>query len=155
MDANNRESAGGVSSVSATATAASGGSWLQRSVADIMQALVGNIEQIIRAEIHLASAEVSEKARRARMPAMILAAGTAISLFGAAFLLLALVYALSLTVAAWLAAFLVGAMLAVVAAILIRSGWKAFTQLAQTEPMHERTVQSVRANTQWAKAHVK
>jgi uncharacterized membrane protein len=144
MDANNRESAADVPGVSGRMKS----TWLQRSVDDVMQAIIGNVEKIIRAEIHLASTEVTEKARRSRKPATILAGGMAIGVYGAGFLLLGLVYALSLAMAAWLAALLVGAVLALVAVILISSGRKA---LAQIEPMREQTVQSVKANMQWAR----
>ncbi len=124
----------------------------QRSVSDVLQDIVGNLQQIIRNEFRLARVEIKEKAARAKQPATILASGLIIGLYGFGFLLLALVYALSLVIAPWLAALLVGVVLAIAAAILVTSGHNG---LKQVDPVPEKTVQTVKENVQWAKEQIK
>jgi membrane protein len=124
----------------------------QRSVSDVLQDIIGNLQQIVRDEFRLAKADVEDKARRAARPASILAAGAVLGLYGLGFLLLAGVYGLSLVIAPWLAALLVGAVLAIVAAILVSSGR---TRLKQIDPVPEKTVQSMKENVQWTKEQIK
>ncbi|MGB2636986.1 MAG: phage holin family protein [Candidatus Acidiferrum sp.] len=124
----------------------------QRSVSDVLQDIVGNLQQIIRNEFRLARVEIKEKAARAKQPATILASGVVIGLYGFGFLLLALVYALSIVIPTWLAALLVGVVLVIAAAILVASGCNA---LKQVDPVPEKTVQTVKENVQWAKEQIK
>jgi membrane protein len=124
----------------------------QRSVSDVLQDIIGNLQQIVRDEFRLAKVEVEGKARRAARPASILAAGAVLGLYGLGFLLLAAVYGLSLVIAPWLAALLVGAVLALVAAILVGSGR---SRLKQIDPVPEKTVQSMKENVQWTKEQTK
>jgi uncharacterized membrane protein YqjE len=124
----------------------------QRSVSDVLQDIVGNLQQIIRNEFRLARVEINEKVARAKQPATILASGVVIGLYGFGFLLLALVYALSIVIPPWLAALLVSIVLAIGAAILVVSGRNA---LKQVDPVPEKTVQTVKENVQWAKERIK
>ncbi len=124
----------------------------QRSVSDVLQDIVGNLQQIIRNEFRLARVEIKEKATRAKQPVTILASGVVLGLYGFGFLLLALVYALSLVIAPWLAALLIGVVLAIAAAILVASGRNA---LKQVDPVPEKTVQTVKENVRWAKEQIK
>jgi uncharacterized membrane protein YqjE len=124
----------------------------QRSVANVLQDIVANLQQIIRSEFRLARVEIKEKADRAKQPAIILASGVVVGLYGFGFLLLAAVYALSLVMAAWLAALLVGIVMAIAGAILVSSGRNA---LKQVDPVLEKTVQTVKENVEWAKEQIK
>lgn len=124
----------------------------QRSVSDVLQDIVGNLQQIIRNEFRLARVEVKEKVERAKQPATILASGAVIGLYGLGFLLLALVYALSIVMPPWLAALLVGVVLAIAAAILVAFGRNA---LKQVDPIPEKTVRTMKENVQWAKEQIK
>jgi uncharacterized membrane protein YqjE len=124
----------------------------QRSVSQVLQDIVGNLQQIIRDEFRLARVEIKEKVERAKQPAAILASGAVIGLYSIGFLLLALVYALSIVMRPWLAALLVGGGLAIAAAILVASGRNA---LKQVDPVPEKTVQTVKENVQWAKEQIK
>jgi uncharacterized membrane protein YqjE len=124
----------------------------QRSVSDVLQDIVGNLQLIIRSEFLLARVEIKEKAARAKQPATMLASGVVIGLYGFGFLLLALVYALSLVIAPWLAAILVGVVLVIAAAILVATGRNG---LKQVDPVPEKTVQTMKENVQWAKEQIK
>ncbi len=124
----------------------------QRSVSDVLQDIVANLQQIIRAEFRLVTVEIREKADRASKPVTILASGIVLGFFGLGFLLLAGVYGLSLVMAPWLASLLVGGALAITSAVLVGSGCNA---LRQIEPVPEKTVQTVKENVQWAKEQIK
>lgn len=124
----------------------------QRRVSDVLQDIVGNVQQIIRSEVVLAKVEIKEKAQRASKPAAVLATGTVLGLYGLGFLLLAAVYALSLVVAAWLAALIVGGVLAIAGGILVGKSRQA---LREIDPIPKKTVETVKENVQWAKDRIK
>ena len=124
----------------------------QRRVSDVLQDIVGNVQQIIRSEVVLAKVEIKEKAQRASKPAAVLATGTVLGLYGLGFLLLAAVYALSLVVAAWLAALIVGGVLAIGGGILVGKSRQA---LREIDPIPKKTVETVKENVQWAKDRIK
>jgi uncharacterized membrane protein YqjE len=124
----------------------------QRSFSDVLQDIVSNIQQIIRAEIRLAQVEIKEKANRAARPLSVLIGGTVLALFGFGFLLLAAVYALSLALPAWLSALIVAVVIAVIAGGLVASG---ITKLTEINPTPEKTVQTMKENVQWAKEQMK
>jgi uncharacterized membrane protein YqjE len=124
----------------------------QRSVPELLQGIVGNLEEIVRAELRLAKAEVKEDAAQAATPVAALGVGLVIALFGVGFLLLAAVYALSLVIASWLAALIVGAALSVAAAITISS---SITRLKRLNLTPDKTFGNVEENVQWAKDRIK
>lgn len=124
----------------------------QRSFSDVLQDIVGNIQQIVRAEVRLAQVEIKEKANRASKPLSVLVAGAVLGLYGLGFLLLAVVYGLSLVLPAWAAAVIVGVIMAIIAGGLVASG---FTKLKEINPVPEKTVQTMKENAQWAKEQTK
>ena len=124
----------------------------QRKVSDVLQDIVGNIQQIIRSEVVLAKVEIKEKAQRASKPAAVMATGTVLGLYGAGFLLLAAVYGLSLAVPPWLAALSVGGALAIAGGILVGKSRRA---LKEIDPVPRNTVATLKENVQWAKDQMK
>ena len=123
-----------------------------RSVAELLQDIVSNIQQIIRSEVLLAKTEVKEEARRAAKAGRLLAGGAALAIYALGFLLLCCVYALSAAIAAWAAALIVGAAIAIMAALLLRVGIR---RLREVSPTPQKTVQTVKENVRWAKNQVK
>ena len=124
----------------------------QRKVSDVLQDIVGNIQQIIRSEVVLAKVEIKEKAQRASKPAAVMATGTVLGLYGVGFLLLAAVYGLSLAVPPWLAALVVGGALAIAGGILVGKSRRA---LKEIDPVPRNTVATLKENVQWAKDQMK
>jgi uncharacterized membrane protein YqjE len=123
-----------------------------RSVPEVLQDIVGNLQEIIRSEFRLAKTELEEKAAKAAKPAATFGAGLVLAFYGIGFLLLASVYGLSTVMAAWLAALLVGAILAIVSIALIISSGK---KLKRVNPTPDKTIQSLEENVQWAKPQIK
>lgn len=124
----------------------------QRSVPEVLQDIVGNLQEIIRSEFRLAKTELKEEASRAAKPVVTFGVGLAFAFYGIGFLLLASVYGLSTVMAGWLAALVVGAILAVVAIALLSSSGK---KLKSVNPIPNKTLQSLEENVQWAKHPVK
>jgi uncharacterized membrane protein YqjE len=92
---------------------------MQRSFPEVVQDIVGNLQEIIRSEFRLAKTELKEEAAEAAKPAATFGVGLVLGFYGIGFLLLAAVYGLSTVMAGWLAALLVGAVLAIVAIALM------------------------------------
>jgi uncharacterized membrane protein YqjE len=124
----------------------------ERTLPEVMNHIVGNIQEIIGAEFQLAKTEIEEEMSKASAPAATLGAGLVISFFALGFLLLAAVYALSIVIAAWLAALLVGVTLTARGIALISSGAK---KLKEVNILPEKTADSLKENMQWAKNQIK
>src|SRR5689334_6196871 len=118
-----------------------------RSVSELLQDIVANVQQIIRSEVLLAKTEVKEEALQASKAARYLGIGGAAALYGVGFLLLFCVYALATAIAAWAAALIVGIVLSIIAAVLLKIG---VTRIKQVSPTPQRTIQSVKENVRWA-----
>lgn len=125
---------------------------MQRSVPEVLQDIVGNLQEIIRSEFLLAKTELKEEASRAAKPVATFAVGSALGFYGIGFLLLAAVYGLSTVMAGWLAALLVGTILAIVAIVLMSSSAK---KLKRLNPTPDKTMRSLEENVQWAKHPIK
>jgi uncharacterized membrane protein YqjE len=93
-----------------------------RSFADVLQDIVANIQDIVRAELRLATTEIKQEAAKAADGGRLLGAGAVAALFAVAFLLLSAVYGLALVMPVWAASLTVAVLLAVISAILIGSG---------------------------------
>jgi len=112
----------------------------QRSFPDLLQDIVGNLQQIVRYEFRLAKTEIAEKATEAARPATTFGVGLVLAFYGLGFLLLACVYALSTIMAGWLAALLVGAVVGIVAIALMSSSGKKLKNMNLTP---EKTIRSL------------
>jgi hypothetical protein len=124
----------------------------QRSVPEVLQDIIGNLQMMVRGEFRLAKRELSEKASAASRPATILGVGLVTGFYGVGFLLLALVYGLSTIMAAWLAALIVGAVLALCGCALAITGGTKLKSLPITP---DKTISSLEENAQWAKRQIK
>jgi uncharacterized membrane protein YqjE len=123
----------------------------QRSVPEVLHDIVGNLQEIIRAEFRLAATEIKEEAARSVTPVAMFGAGIVLAIYTLGFLLLAIVYALITLVAPWLAALLVAALIGLPAIVFISLGRE---RLRHVHPMPEKTIASVKENVQWAKNQI-
>ena len=118
-----------------------------RSIPDILHDVLANIQDIVRAEVRLAKAELGEELNAARSGALLIGAGAIAAIFSALFLLLACVYALGRVVPNWAAALIVAAAVGVAAAVTLGLGLKRFKTI-QAAP---KTAASLKENVRWAK----
>jgi uncharacterized membrane protein YqjE len=119
-----------------------------RSVSDLLQDIVRNIQDIVRSEVRLAKTEFLEEVGKARAASVLLGVGALSGAFGLFFVLFAIVYALSIVVPDWAAALIVAAVLSISAAVMLRLG---ADRLKQVRPAPDQTIESLKENVEWAK----
>jgi uncharacterized membrane protein YqjE len=123
-----------------------------RPLSAILGDIVGNVQQIVRAEIRLAKVELRDEAGKARRGVILLAGGALLGTLALGVLLLAAVYALSTVVAPALAALIVGITAAVVAGAAAAAGARQFRAVNLPPP---KTSASVQETIQWAKTQAR
>ena len=120
----------------------------ERSITAVLTDIVGNVQQIVRAEIRLATLEMRQEIGKAKRSVSLLIIGSAIAVLALAFGLLACVYLLTTVVAPWAAALIVAVGAGIVAGTLVAVGMKRMQQVAIAPP---RTMAAIEENIQWAK----
>jgi uncharacterized membrane protein YqjE len=120
-----------------------------RSIGTVLKDIVGNVQQIVRSEIRLASVEVREEAGKAGRSAALVMAGGAIAVLALGCALIAAISLLATIVALWSAALIVAAVTGVVGAGFIAAGMKRMRQITMTPT---RTLAALEENIPWAKA---
>lgn len=123
---------------------------MERSIGDVLGDIAGNIQQIVRAEMRLAKAELREDVVLARRGAVLLSAGALVGALALGVALFAAVYALATVVAPWLAALIVAVVAAVIAALCVKAGLKSLASLGLP-----RTAATIQENVQWAKTQAR
>lgn len=123
-----------------------------RSILTVLADIVGDIQQIIRAEFRLAKVEFSEELAKTRRRAMLAAAGLVFVMLSLGVLALAAVWALALVLPHWAAALVVGASLALIGGALTMTG---INRMRDVQLPPEKTVASIKENIQWAKTRVR
>lgn len=124
----------------------------QRSIPEVLNDILGNMEMIMRSEFRLAKSELKEEADRAAKPAITFSVGMAFGFYALGAFLLAAVYGLALIMSTWMAALLVGTVLSLVGIALISSGRK---QLKYLRAIPDKTIQTLEDNVQWAKDQIR
>ncbi len=122
-----------------------------RSVADVFQDIVHNIQDMVRAEMRLAKTEVRDEIVEAKSGLLALGIGTLSAMFALFFILLAAVYGLSDVLPPWAASLLVAVGLTLCAALAISLGMKGLKRVRAAP----KTIQSLQENVEWAKQPTK
>lgn len=131
-----------------------------RSLSELIKELRDESSHLLRQEVALAKAEMSEKISNVGRNTGFLTTGGVVAMTGVLFLAMAatvgiyngLVAAdLSRAVSGWLAPFITGLVLAGIGYALVQ---KAINALKDETPVPERTVASMQDNTQWVKEKV-
>ena len=123
-----------------------------RSIADVLQDIIANVQAIIRSEVRLAKTEITEEATKASRAASMMVGGAVTGLFTVWLLLLTIIYALATVIPIWSAALLLLVIMAVVTAYLLTAGKKRFKAVHATP---EKTIESVKENVEWVKSQTK
>ncbi len=119
-----------------------------RTTADVLKDIMGNVQDIIRSEVRLAKSETQQQISKVGSASKALVIGAVLGLYGAVFILQAVVYALSIVVAPWLASLIVGVLISIPAAILAARG---IDEIAHVKPKPEKTIETVKENVEWMK----
>ncbi len=121
----------------------------QRPLGELLKQLSEETSTLVRQEIALAKAELSQKGTQAGRGAGLLGAAGAVALLALGALTACFILALASLVPAWLAALIVAVIYAAIAAVLATRGKK---ELKAAQPaLPEQTVESVKEDVQWAK----
>ena len=119
-----------------------------RPLTGLLTELAQETTTLVRKEVELAKAEVSEKVTQATAGAVSLAAGGMVAFAGVLFLLLALTFFLATMMEPWLAALIVGGVVTVIGIILVSMG-KSKLSARNLQP--NRTIATLQDDKRWAK----
>jgi hypothetical protein len=121
----------------------------ERPLGEVAKELTRDLSTLVRQEVELAKAEMSEKARTAAPGVGMLGGAGLVALCAAGALTACAILVFSLFLPEWLAALLVGAALAAVAYALLRQGKGQVEKVGK--PIPEQTVETVKEDVEWAK----
>lgn len=124
-----------------------------RSVADLLKQASDQTATLVHQELELAKAELTTKGKQAGLGAGMFGGAGVFGVYAFGALTAAVILALSLAMTGWLAALIVATVYGAIAAVLALRGKSKVK--AATPPMPEQTVQSVKADVESTKQHVK
>lgn len=116
----------------------------EQSTAELVQHASEQITRLVKDELALARAELTDKGRHAGMGAGLLGGGGLVALYGVGVLVITAVLALALVLPDWLAALIVGVALLVIAGILALVGGSQVRRAVP--PMPAEAAQSIRTD---------
>ncbi|WP_293785048.1 phage holin family protein [uncultured Aeromicrobium sp.] len=128
--------------------ARSSASPFDHTIGELLARLSQETSRLVRDEIRLAQAELSETGKRAGIGLGLFSVGGVLAWFGLGALVAAAILALQLVMPAWLAAAIVAVVLFIAAGIAALTGKK---QVQQMSPKPERTVDTVKADIEAVK----
>ena len=120
----------------------------ERGIGELVKDLASQTSTLVRQEIQLAQAEVTQKGKVAGKGAGLLAGAAVFGLLALGALTAGLIALLDKAMATWVAALIVMALWAIVAFVLAKAGQRA---LQQATPPAPQTVETVKEDIQWAK----
>jgi hypothetical protein len=120
----------------------------ERGVGELVKDLASQTSTLVRQEIQLAQAEVTQKGKVAGKGAGLLAAAAVAGLLALGALTAGLIAMLDKAMDTWIAALIVMALWAIVAFVLAKAGQKS---LQQATPPAPQTVETVKEDIRWAK----
>ena len=124
----------------------------ERPIGDLVKQLAGQTSTLVRQELDLAKAEMSQKATVAGKGAGLLGGAAVVALLAAGSLTACLILALSEVIPDWLAALIVALAMGAIAAVLALQGRNRIQ--AATPPVPEQTVETVKEDVEWAKTQM-
>ena len=124
-----------------------------RPVGELLKQLSEETTTLVKQEIDLAKAEMSEKGKQAGMGVGMFGGAGVSGLLALIFLSLAAVAALDTGMPTWLAALIVGVVWTAAAAVLALTGKNRVQQA--TPPAPEQAIESSKEDVQWAKTQAK
>jgi uncharacterized membrane protein YqjE len=124
-----------------------------QSIGGLVKDLANETSTLVRQEIDLAKAEMTERGLRMGRGAGLLGAAALIGLLAAGALTACLVALLDLAMTTWLAALVVTVAFGAIAAALALTGRKQIREAAP--PVPEQAIDSVKEDVQWAKTRTR
>jgi uncharacterized membrane protein YqjE len=122
------------------------------STAELVKQLSGQLSLLIRKELDLAKAELTEKGKAAGVGAGMFGGAGVVALLALGALTAAVILLLDKGMEAWLAALIVAALYGAIAAVLALVGRD---RVREGMPPAEQTIETVKEDVQWAKSQAK
>jgi len=123
------------------------------SIGELVKDLATETSTLVRQEIDLAKAEMTDRGKRAGKGVGLLAAGGVVALLALGALTACFITALDDAMPTWLAALIVTVVYAAIAGALMSTGRKQVREAAP--PVPEKTIDSVKEDVQWAKTRTR
>ncbi|MEU6153338.1 phage holin family protein [Actinosynnema sp. NPDC047251] len=114
----------------------------ETSTSDLVRDVTRQTSRLVREEIRLAVAEISEKGKHVGLGVGLMGAAGVLAWFGVGTVVAGLVLTLALVLPAWAAAFVVAALVFLVAGVLVLLGRKQVTE--GTPPLPEEAIEGVK-----------
>jgi len=121
------------------------------TLGDLFSSLTSDLTTLVRKEIELARTETMEKVTSATRNLVMIVAGGLVAYAGFIALIMAAIFLLNRAMSLWGSALIVGIVVIVVGAILLSIGR---SRLSSMSVVPEKTVESMKENTEWAKEQV-
>ena len=125
----------------------------ERSIGELFSKLSEETSTLIRQEMELARAELTEKGKEAGKGAGLFGGAATVALLGAGAITAGIILLLDLAIAAWLAAVVVGLVYVGIAAVLGIQGRDRIPRA--TPPVPEQTVDTGKEDVEWAKTRAR
>jgi uncharacterized membrane protein YqjE len=124
-----------------------------QSIGELVKDLATETSTLVRQELDLAKAEMTERGKQAGKGAAMLAAGAVVALLALGALTACIIAALDDAMPTWLAALIVTVVYAAIAGVLVMAGRNQVREAAP--PVPEQTIDSVKEDVQWAKTRTR
>jgi hypothetical protein len=124
---------------------------MDRPLGELFSELGTGTSALVRQEIALAKAELTQKATKVGKHAAYVAVGAAVAYAAFLAVMAAIIFALGEALPLWASALIVGLVFGVVAAILIYEG---INRLKRMNLAPRQTVETLKEDAQWLKHHV-
>ena len=124
----------------------------EQSMGELFKQLSSDLSALVRQELRLAQAEMTEKGKRAGFGAGLMGGAGFLALLAAGALTACVIAALATGMAVWLAALIVTVVYAAGAGVLALTGRRRVAEA--TPPVPEQTAESVKEDVQWAKTRL-
>jgi len=124
-----------------------------RPTSELVKQLADQTTSLVRAEVELAKAELTEKGKRAGIGAGMFGGAGVFGFYAFGALTAAAILALATAVDGWLAALIVAVVYAAIAGVLALTGKNKVQEAGPAAP--ERTVETVKEDVEWVKQSAK
>lgn len=138
--------------INGIATGVNAPSASERSLGDLFGDLTRDMSRLVRQEVRLARAEMTEKATRIGKDAAMVAAGGLCAFFGVMALVAALILGLAAAgLAPWISALVVGIVICVIGGLL---AWQGIAALKRVNPVPEQTIETLKEDQTWIRGEL-
>lgn len=122
------------------------------TLGDLFTSLTSDLTTLVRKEIDLARTETMEKVTGVTRNVVMMVAGGLVAYAGLIALIMAAIFLLDKSLSLWVSALIVGIIVVMIGVILLMVGKSSLSSMTVVP---EKTVESMKENTEWAKEQVK